>query len=160
MVLVIVFSPLRLQAQEGAEGDDALPRWAWDRCLAGITYGAPFKLAASFAGGLVHESTTGGADLCAFGAAKVGFGAARGSIGIARSSGPLARGAALSAGVIRTFGGSWNATPERTYVGASVHVWPLLALGGEIGYYVRLGDSQGASDHQKRVVTWSFGFGF
>jgi hypothetical protein len=41
-----------------------------------------------------------------------------------------------------------------------VHLWPLLALGGEIGYYVRLGRDADALSHGKRVVTWSAGFGF
>lgn len=146
-----------MRSQESAGGP---PRWAWDQCLGGLSYGAPFKLALAYGGGLVHESTTGGADVCAFGAAKIGFGAARASIGIGRSSGPLGRGAALSGGVMRTFGGSWRATPRRTYVGASLHLWPLLGLGGEIGYYMRVGDASSATGTQRRVVTWSAGFGF
>ncbi len=69
-------------------------------------------------------------------------------------------GGRLTGGVLRTFGGALNATARRTYVGGSVHVWPLLAIGGEIGYYVRLGDASNASTHQRRIVTWSAGFGF
>ncbi|HYW31710.1 MAG TPA: hypothetical protein VE869_09405 [Gemmatimonas sp.] len=103
---------------------------------------------------------TGGADICAFGAAKVGFGAARGTIGIGRSNGPLGSGVALSGGVMRTFGGAWGATPRRTYVGGGITVWPVLGLGAEIGYYVRLGDEAGASTRQRRILTWSAGFGF
>jgi hypothetical protein len=36
----------------------------------------------------------------------------------------------------------------------------VLVLGGEIGYYVRLGDAAGAASRGKNVVTWSAGFGF
>lgn len=137
-----------------------IPTWAFDQCLGGLTYGQPFKLALSYGGGLVHESTTGGADICILGAAKVGFGAARASFGIGRSTGPLGSGVALTGGVMRTFDSAWGATPARTYVGGGINVWPLLGFGGEIGYYVRVGDSRGASDRQRRIVTWSAGFGF
>jgi hypothetical protein len=136
------------------------PDWHLDQCLGGLSYGAPFKLALAYGGGLIRESTTGGADLCAFVAGKVGFGAARASIGFGRSTGPLGGGAAVSAGLLRTFAGSWNATPRRNYVGASVHIWPLLGLGGEIGYYTRLGDAAGVTDAQRHVIAWSAGFGF
>ena len=138
----------------------SLPTWAWDQCLGGLTYGQPFKLALSYGGGLLHESTSGGADVCLFGAAKVGLGAARGSIGIGRSKGPLGSGVALNAGVMRTFSTAWGASPSRTYIGAGLNVWPLLGLGGEIGYYVRLGDRSGEPNRQRRILTWSAGFGF
>jgi hypothetical protein len=138
----------------------SMPRWAWDQCLGGLTYGQPFKLALSYGGGLLHESMTGGADVCIFGAAKVGLGAARASIGIGRSKGPFGSGVALNAGVLRTFSSAWGATPSRTYIGAGINVWPLLGLGGEIGYYVRLGDSSGEPTRQRRIITWSAGFGF
>jgi hypothetical protein len=138
----------------------AIPTWAWDQCLGGLTYGQPFKLALSYGGGLLHESRTGGADVCIFGAAKVGLGAARGSIGIGRSKGPLGSGFALNAGVMRTFSSAWRASPSRTYIGAGVDVWPLLGLGGEIGYYIRVGDSSGEPNRERRIITWSAGFGF
>lgn len=138
----------------------AVPKWAWGQCMLGLTYGQPMKLALAYGGGLVHESMTGGADTCVFGAAKVGFGGARGTIGVGRSWGTLGGGVALSGGVLRTFNGAWGATAQRTYVGGGLSLWPLLALGGEIGYYVRLGDEPGASDRQRRIITWSTGFGF
>jgi hypothetical protein len=141
-------------------GSQPVPTWAWDQCLGGLTYGQPFKLALAYGGGLVHEATSGGADVCLFGAAKVGLGAARGSIGIGRSKGPLGSGVALNAGVLRTFGSAWGASPARTYLGAGINVWPLLGLGGEIGYYFRLGDASGAPERHRRIVTWSAGFGF
>lgn len=162
LAFALAFSlPVAARAQDSAPPvNSALPNWAFDQCLGGLTYGAPFKLALAYGGGFVHESPDGGADYCAFGAAKVGLGAARASIGFGRSSGPLGKGIAVSAGFMRTFGGSWGATPKRNYAGASVHVWPILGLGGEIGYYARLGDAAGAADYQRRVVTWSVGFGF
>jgi hypothetical protein len=149
-------------AQSGAANSESLESspWTWDHCLSGITYGQPFKLAISYAQGFVRESRTGGADYCAFAAAKVGFGAARGSIGFGRTAGTLGTGMAINGGVLRTFGSSWGATPKRTYVGAALNLWPVFGLGGEIGYYLRVGDKAGAGTHQRRIITWSAGFGF
>ncbi len=133
-------------------------RWRVGQCMGGITYGAPFKWALSYGGGMVYEGDR--IDLCALAVAKVGLGGAGASIGLAKSYGSLGTGSAITGGIIRTFGDPLNATARRTYVGGAVHLWPLLALGGEIGYYVRLGDDAGASSHGKKVVTWSAGFGF
>lgn len=162
----VSLAPRGAVAQSGADAaarsatTDSLERWHLDQCLGGLSYGPPFKLALSYGGGLIRESHTGGADWCAFGAAKVGFGAARGSIGLARSTGPLASGAAVSGGVLRTFGNAWNATRRSTYVGASIHVWPLLGLGGEVGYYTRVGANRSAFDHERNIVVFALGFGF
>ena len=135
--------------------------WKLDRCLGGITFGAPQKLALAFGGGLVREGMSEhSSDYCAFGAAKLGLGGARGSIGFAQSKGPNGSGLALSADVLRTFGAPLGATRMRTYVGTSLHVWPVFGLGGDIGYFVRLGDANGASPRQRHIVTWSVGFGF
>lgn len=134
--------------------------WHLDQCIAGITYGGPHKLAAAWGGGLLRESTTGGDDTCLMAVGKIGLGAASASAGIGRSVGHLGGGVTLTGGVLRTLSGSLNTTPRRTYVGGSLHVWPLVAIGGEIGYYVRVGDASGASDFQRHVITWSAGFGF
>lgn len=133
-------------------------RWRVGQCMGGITYGAPLKWALSYGGGMVYEGDR--IDLCALAVAKVGLGGAGASIGLAKSLGSMGTGSAITGGIIRTFGDPLNATARRTYVGGAVHLWPLLALGGEIGYYVRLGDTAGASSHGKNVVTWSAGFGF
>ncbi|MEY4857178.1 MAG: hypothetical protein RLZZ97_2008 [Gemmatimonadota bacterium] len=133
-------------------------RWRVGQCMGGVTYGAPFKWALSYGGGMVYEGDR--VDLCALAVAKVGLGGAGASIGLATSSGSLGTGSAITGGLLRTFGDPLNATARRTYVGAAVHLWPLLVLGGEIGYYVRLGSDAGASSHGKKVVTWSAGFGF
>ena len=154
------FAPLHAQADTVYTSHDDSSAWMWDHCLSGLTYGQPFKLAISYAQGFVRESNSGGADYCAFGAAKVGFGAARGTIGFGRSTGPLGTGMAINGGIMRTFGSSWGATPKRTYVGAALNFWPILGLGGEIGYFVRVGDKAGESTKQRRVITWSAGFGF
>ncbi len=133
-------------------------RWRFDQCMGGITYGAPFKWALSYGGGMVYEGDR--IDLCALAVAKVGLGGAGASVGVAKSYGSMGTGSAITGGIIRTFGDPLNASARRTYVGGSVHLWPLLALGGEIGYYVRLGDDAGAASHGKKVITWSAGFGF
>ena len=98
--------------------------------------------------------------ICALAVAKVGLGGAGASVGLAKALGSFGAGTAVTGGIIRTFGEPLNATARRTYVGGAVHLWPLLALGGEVGYYVRLGDEPGASVHGKRMITWSAGFGF
>lgn len=133
-------------------------RWRFDQCMGGLTYGAPFKWALSYGGGMVYEGDR--LDLCALAVAKVGLGGAGASIGLAKSFGSMGTGTAITSGIIRTFGDPLNATARRTYVGGSVHLWPLLALGAELGNYVRLGDDAGASSHGKQVLTWSAGFGF
>ena len=153
-------SSLRAQqpSTRPAQSDEYSP-WSWDQCLLGLTYGAPMKLALAWGGGRKYEDPEGGADICMFGAAKVGLGGARLSTGIGRSLGALGGGAAVSAGVLRTFGAPMNASPKRTYVGASLHFFPIFALGGEIGWYTRLGtDPAGAP--KRSMLTWSAGFGF
>ncbi len=165
IVLLLAAASLTLRAQvlpaatERAPADE--PRWQWDHCLAGITYGGPQKLAVSWGGGLVREGLRErSSDYCAFGAAKLGFGGVRGAIGMGQSRGPLGSGMALSADVLRTFANPGGASARRTYVGVTMHLWPVLGFGGEIGYFVRLGDAAGAARAQRHIVTWSAGFGF
>jgi len=133
--------------------------WHLEQCMAGLTYGAPLKFAASYGGGLLYESNTG-PDVCALGVAKLGFGGAQGSLGIGTSFAPWGTGIMVTGNLVRTFNAPLDATPRRTYAGASVHFWPALALGGEIGYLWRLGDEAGDPGAGKRIVTWSLGFGF
>lgn len=133
------------------------PRWHFDQCMGGLTYGAPFKFALAYGMGYVRESET--TDWCFLGAAKVGLGGASFNVGLANSLGHWGSGTAVTAGILRTFDNPLGALAKRTYVGGSVHLWPLLALGGEVGYYVPLGrDAQG--ERGKGMVTWSAGFGF
>ena len=146
----------RSAAVRAAQSED---NWSMQRCLLGLTYGAPLKLAVGWGGGMVYESPDGGADICAFGAGKLGLGGARVSVGIARSVGAFGGGIGASAGVLRTFGAPYNAMPNRNYIGASLHVFPLLAIGGEIGWYTRIGsDTPGAP--RRSMVAWSAGIGF
>ena len=133
--------------------------WHLEQCMAGLTYGAPMKLALAYGGGFLHESNSG-PDVCTLAVAKIGLGGAQGSIGAGTSFAPWGTGVMLTGNVLRTFSAPLNATPRRTYVGASLHLWPALAFGGEIGYYRRLGDATGASTTGQRVVGWSVGFGF
>lgn len=133
-------------------------RWQFDQCMGGITYGAPFKWALAYGMGMVRE--TDNLDLCFLGAAKVGFGGASVSVGLANSLGHFGSGSAITVGLLRTFNEPMGALPKRTYAGASLHVWPLLALGGEIGYYTPLGADADGAPAAKGVVTWSAGFGF
>ncbi|MCC6245098.1 MAG: hypothetical protein IT353_19800 [Gemmatimonadaceae bacterium] len=149
--------PQRVAPMTAADAPSS--KWHREQCMGGITYGAPLKLAVSYGGGLLYESNTG-PDICALGVAKLGFGGAQASAGVGTSFAPWGTGIMLTGNLLRTFKSPLHATPHRTYVGASVHVWPAFALGGELGYFVRLGD--GASDPSagKRVVSWSLGFGF
>lgn len=133
--------------------------WHVEQCMAGITYGAPLKLAVSYGGGFLYESN-GGPDVCALAVAKVGFGGAQGSMGIGTSFAPWGTGVMVTGNVVRTFSAPLEATPRRTYVGASLHFWPAFALGGELGYLWRMGDEPGTAAGGKRILTWSVGFGF
>jgi hypothetical protein len=133
--------------------------WHVEQCMAGITYGAPLKLAVSYGGGFLYESN-GGPDVCALAVAKVGFGGAQGSMGIGTSFAPWGTGVMVTGNVVRTFSAPLEATPRRTYVGASLHFWPAFALGGELGYLWRMGDEAGTAAAGKRILTWSVGFGF
>ena len=166
MVVAIVgtiSTPLGAQqpATPPAASTDPFPHspWSVQQCQLGLTYGAPLKLAVAWGGGLLYEQPEGGADVFIFGAAKLGLGGARLSTGIGRSIGALGGGAAFSVGVLRTFGAPANASPKRTYVGASMHFFPVFALGGEIGYYTRIGDDPLGAP-KRAMITWSAGFGF
>jgi hypothetical protein len=139
---------------------DALNGWRWDQCIGGVTYGAPLRLAAAHGMGLRKERDDSGPDECWMLVAKVGFGGAQISAGWGASWSPYATGVAITANVVHTFGEPrGDADPRAMYVGASVHLWPLLALGGEIGVLRRVG--AGATEARGRnVLTWSTGFGF
>jgi hypothetical protein len=142
---------------------DSTPRtptvtWQFDQCMAGLTYGAPYKWALAYGMGYVRESPT--SDWCLLTAAKVGFGGASINVGLANSLGHFGSGAALTVGLLRTFEQPLGATPTRSYVGASLHLWPLVALGGEIGVYTRIGTDPTGLVNNRRIVTWSTGFGF
>ncbi|MDQ6611857.1 MAG: hypothetical protein M3Y64_05445 [Gemmatimonadota bacterium] len=142
-----------------AKVDDAPDDTGWHReqCLGGLTYGAPLKLAVSWAGGLRKELANG-QDVCAFVAPKLGLGGARLGVGVARTTGTFGSGAAVSAGIIRTFGAPSYADRKSTYAGASLHVFPILAIGIELGLYHRLGGI--ATVGRTNIVAWSLGIGF
>lgn len=139
-----------------APSDDG---WQLEQCMMGITYGAPLKLAVSYGGGFLHESNNG-PDVCALAVAKLGIGGGQGSVGMGTSFAPWGTGVMLTGNVLRTFSAPLEASPRRTYVGASLHIWPAFALGGEIGYFWRMGDAPGESSAGKKIWSWSAGFGF
>lgn len=132
--------------------------WQFDQCMGGLTYGAPLKWALAYGMGYVRESTT--SDWCILGAAKIGLGGAGFNVGIANSLGHFGSGASLTAGIIRTFDNPLKASAKRTYVGGSLHVWPILGLGGEVGVYTRVGADPVGLTSNRRIITWSTGFGF
>jgi hypothetical protein len=152
-------SPSGVVARVDTTPDANTGSWHLEQCIMGLTYGAPLKLAASYGAGFLHESN-GGPDVCVPIIAKVGFGGAQGSMGIGTSFAPWGTGVMLTGNVLRTFSGALNATGNRTYVGTSLHIWPALALGGEIGYFWRMGDAPGESTAGKKIWSWSAGFGF
>ncbi|GAB1341912.1 hypothetical protein [Gemmatimonas sp.] len=133
-------------------------RWQFDQCMGGLTYGAPLKWALSYGMGWVRESEK--RDWCFLGAGKVGFGGASFSVGVANSMGHFGSGVAVTGGMLRTFNDPMGALAKRTYVGGSVHIWPILALGGEVGYYHRVGTDPVALARGRGMITWSTGFGF
>lgn len=151
---------VRANAQSAARDTttDSPVAWQFDQCMGGLTYGAPFKWALSYGMGYVRESST--SDWCILGAAKVGLGGAGFNVGVANSLGHFGSGASLTAGLIRTFDDPLKASARRTYVGGSLHVWPILGLGGEIGVYTRVGKDPVGLMSSRRIITWSTGFGF
>ena len=148
MTLMLASAPRSIEAQT-----------RWGRCMVGVSYGAPLKMALSYAAGRVTESDGEGADVCNYASAKVGIGGARLALGTSRSINALGGGAGVSVGLLRTFGSPLHAQPWRNHVGVAVHVLPALAFGGEIGYYVRIGNDAGGAP-ARRVITWSAGFGY
>jgi hypothetical protein len=142
-------------------GPDSTPSgvsWQFDQCMAGLTYGAPYKWALAYGMGYVRESPT--SDWCVLSTAKVGLGGASINVGLANSLGHFGSGAALTLGLLRTFEDPLGATPRRSYIGASLHLWPIIALGGEVGIYTRIGTDPAGLTSSRHMVTWSTGFGF
>jgi len=129
----------------------------WGRCMVGVSYSAPLKLAVSYAHGRVYESPEGGADVCNYVSGKLGIGGARLMLGTSRTINTLGGGAGASVGLMRTFRTPLHATESSNYAGVTVHLLPAVAFGGELGYFVRVG---GVSGPSRRLFTWSAGFGF
>ncbi|MEP6832763.1 MAG: hypothetical protein ABJB74_05180 [Gemmatimonas sp.] len=140
-----------------AHEQDENAGWHRDQCLGGLTYGAPLKLAVSWAGGLRKELANG-QDVCAFVSPKLGLGGTRLSAGIARTAGTFGGGIAVSGGILRTFGSPSYADRMSTYAGGSLHVFPMLGIGLELGAYHRLGGVTGQG--RKSIIIWSAGIGF
>lgn len=132
--------------------------WRVDQCMAGLTYGAPLKWAAAYGVGLVREYAA--SDVCLLAVAKVGIGGAGLHIGMANAFGMFGGGTALTFGVLRTFDRPLDALANRTYLGASIHAWPVLAVGGEFGWYTRVGRDPAGTATPRSLLVWSTGFGF
>ena len=169
-VLIVALGPRALRAQPtmaprtpsaletGIAAEDPADdqRWRLDRCLLGVSYHAATKLTIAAAGGVRRAFER--RSVCAYGAAHLGIGGARASVGTAVTIGRFASAVGVSGGLLRTFGGPGaDAVPGRTYVGGSVHLWPLLGIHTEVGAY-SLVTRAGEAGH--RLVTWGVGFGY
>ena len=152
-----VQAPVVAPASSHTDSDDDSAGWHREQCLGGLTYGGPLKLAVSWAGGLRKE-LAGGQDVCAFVSPKLGLGGARLTAGVARTLGTFGSGVALSGGILRTFGAPSYADRMSTYAGGSLHVFPIVAIGLELGAYRRLGGVSGQG--RKSILVWSAGIGF
>lgn len=142
------------QAAQPDEADDN--RWRVDRCLLGLGYHSVTKVTVAAAGGLRRGFDS--RSVCVYGAAHLGMGGTRASIGSAVTLGSFGSALGVSGGLLRTFGNpAGDAVPSRTYVGGSVHVWPLLGVHTEIGAYSLVTRSGEAA---QRLVTWAVGFGY
>ncbi|MBC8087206.1 MAG: hypothetical protein H7Z40_08050 [Phycisphaerae bacterium] len=158
LLAVACVAPLTgAQSSTAANADSTASGWNAEQCLGGLTYGAPLKLAASWAGGLRKELENG-QNVCAFVSPKVGLGGARLGVGFARTTGTFGGGVAASAAVIRTFGSPSYADRQSTYAGAWLHYFPLLGIGLELGWYKRLGGVSGRG--RESIIAWSAGIGF
>jgi hypothetical protein len=154
-------APLALSTPRttAAVGIDSTPSaWRFEQCMGGLTYGAPLKWAMSYGMGFVSEHPE--SDWCVLAAAKLGLGGAGLHLGMANAFAPFGSGVALTVGAIRTFDQPLNALARRTYVGASLHAWPILAVGGEFGWYTRIGKDAAGSATPRSLLVWSTGFGF
>ncbi|MGV3708014.1 MAG: hypothetical protein ACO1Q7_04170 [Gemmatimonas sp.] len=157
---LMVLASTVAQAQSASGRDADAPSsggWHRDQCLGGLTYGGPLKLAVSWAGGLRKELASG-QDVCAFVSPKIGLGGARLTTGVAKTFGTFGSGLAISGGILRTFGAPSYADRMSTYAGGSLHVFPLLGIGLEVGSYHRLGGIDGQG--RKSIIVWSAGIGF
>jgi hypothetical protein len=136
-------------------------RWRVDRCLFGLSYHSATRVTAAIAAGVRRSFAP--RSVCAYGAAHLGLGGARATVGSAVTLGHWASAIGVSGGVLRTFGSpAGEAVPWRTYVGGSVHLWPLLGLHSEVGAYQRLGAAvpAGQDGGARRLLVWSVGFGY
>lgn len=147
----------RTSSSARADDEEDLTKWHRDQCLGGLTYGGPLKLAVAWAGGLRKERDNG-QDMCLFVSPKVGLGGARMSVGFAHTLGTFGSGVAVSGGILRTFGAPSYADRMSTYAGGSLHVFPILGIGLELGSYHRLGGVDGTG--RKSIIVWSAGIGF
>lgn len=140
----------------GVNDDADDRRWHMSRCLLGVSYGSPLKVYVSAAAGLrrAFDART----VCTYGAVHLGLGGVRTSLGTAVTLGRFGSALGVSAGVLRTFGNpAGNADARRSYVGGSVHVWPVFALHSEFGAYSRVARS---GEGPQRIFVWSAGFGY
>lgn len=142
----------------GEAADASTPSWRFGPCMGGLTYGAPLKWALSYGMGYVREDPE--SDWCVLGTAKIGLGGAAMHVGVANAFAHFGSGVALTVGAIRTFDQPLHALAHSTYVGASLHGWPILAIGGEFGWYTRAGKDPAGSATPRSMLVWSTGFGF
>ena len=134
--------------------------WHLEQCMLGIDVWRAAQAGRGVSAGACCTNRTTARTYCALAVAKLGFGGGQGSLGMGTSFAPWGTGVMLTGNVLRTFSAPLEATPRRTYVGASLHLWPAFALGGEIGYFWRMGDAPGESTAGKKIWSWSAGFGF
>lgn len=149
--------PTAVPSAPASDQDDANDkRWRAQRCLLGLSYGSPLKLHVAAAAGLRRAFDS--RSVCSYGAVHLGLGGARASLGTAATFGRYGSGLGVSGGILRTFGNpGGDADPRRSYLGGSVHLWPLLALHTELGAYSRIArDGESA----QRILVWSVGFGY
>ncbi len=147
-------TPVAPSANQPDEADDK--RWRAQRCLLGVSYGSPLKLYVAAAAGMRRAFDS--RSVCSYGAVHLGLGGVRGSVGTAVTFGRYGSALGVSGGILRTFGNpGGDADPRRSYVGGSVHLWPLLALHTEIGAYSRVARTGEAA---QRILLWSVGFGY
>lgn len=130
--------------------------WGMSRCLLGLSYGSPLKLSVAAAAGLRRAFED--RSVCTYGAVHLGLGGMKASLGTAVTLGRFGSAVGVSGGVLRTFGApGGDAQRFRTYVGGSVHVWPVLGFHTDIGTYQLLTRNGEAA---QRITTWSVGFGY
>jgi len=124
----------------------------------GIRAGAPQKV--SFAVGVVtgvdwqKRGTDYSRDVAFF--IEPGVGASRASVAYITPMGNLGSGFGVAVSAMRTSGSPWTFSPNTTYIGGELLVWPIFLAGPRLGLFRRM---SGDATMGHWFVGADFGFG-
>ena len=124
----------------------------------GLRFGTPQKASAAL--GLVAgvDWQKGGTDYSRDVALFIepGLGASRGSAAFITGIGKMGSGFGLAATALRTAGRPWTLTPNTTYIGGELFLWPVFQAGPRVGLFRRV---SGDAMIGRWFLAADFGFG-